>query len=306
MNLRIVVVVLLLLQAQPSPADQQPLRVFTCEPEWAALAQALGGDRLDIDSATTFMQDPHHIQARPSLIAKARRAGLLICTGAELEIGWLPLLLRKSGNGRIQPGQPGYFMATQQVQLLQEGAHADRSAGDVHSAGNPHIHFDPRRMLQVAEQLTLTLQALQPEHSAEFEDNLKQFREQLQDRLRQHTKTIDQLRGHAVMVHHNSWVYLLDWLGMKQVAELEPKPGLPPSSSHLASLVQLLRIQPADVILYSSYQDPAAAKWLSARTGIPALALPYSVADWRRPSALSDFYINLLELLQPVFEPGRR
>jgi len=133
------------------------INVFACEPEWSALAHALGGNELKIYSATTAQQDPHHIQARPSLIAKTRQADILICTGAELEVGWLPLLLRKSANKKIQPGQIGYFMAAEKVSLLEKPTLLDRSQGDIHASGNPHIHLDPHRMALIATALAKTL-----------------------------------------------------------------------------------------------------------------------------------------------------
>ncbi|NIO12678.1 MAG: zinc ABC transporter solute-binding protein, partial [Xanthomonadales bacterium] len=136
--------------AGPALAD---LRVLTCEPEWAALVEALGGDLVTVNSATSGLQDPHRIQARPSLMAQARRAELLVCTGADLEIGWLPLLLRQAANGRIQTGQPGHFFASDYVTMLDVPARLDRSEGDIHPYGNPHIHLDPRNISIVAREL---------------------------------------------------------------------------------------------------------------------------------------------------------
>ena len=129
--------------ALPALAD---VEVFACEPEWAALATELGGDLVDAESATTPLQDPHYIQARPSLIARVRRADLVVCTGADLEVGWLPLLLRQAGNASVQPGQPGYMSAADFVELLDKPANVDRALGDVHPYGNPHIQTDPRNI----------------------------------------------------------------------------------------------------------------------------------------------------------------
>jgi len=128
------------------PMSANALNVFSCEPEWAALVQEVAGDNVTITQATTAFQDPHMLQARPSLIAGARSADLLICTGADLEIGWLPLLLRRSGNPGIQPGSPGYFMAADYVRRIEIPASVDRSQGDVHPQGNPHIHLHPRNI----------------------------------------------------------------------------------------------------------------------------------------------------------------
>ena len=264
---------LLLLVATPIQAD---IRIFACEPEWAALARALGGEQLNIYTATTNQQDPHHIQARPSLIAKARRADLLICTGAELEIGWLPLLLRKSGNSRIQVGQFGHFMATDYVTLLDKPTQLNRSQGDVHSSGNPHIHLDPERMLQVAESLTKTLIQIDPANQLIYQTKLKGFSQKWQAMMNQWDKQI--FKNKSIVVYHNSWIYLQQWLSLNQVATLEPKPGIPPTSSHLRRLLFALQQSSAQMIIYASYQDDKAAKWLARKTGIPIVALDSSPA----------------------------
>ena len=142
--------VLLLATAMPATAA---LNIFACEPEWGALAKELGGDKASIYVATTALQDPHRIEARPSLIARARTADLVVCTGAELEIGWMPLVQRQSGNARIQAGQPGYFEAASQLVLIEIPQRVDRSMGDVHAAGNPHVHLDPSNIARVAAAL---------------------------------------------------------------------------------------------------------------------------------------------------------
>src|SRR5258707_13091662 len=133
-----------------APTAARALEVFACEPEWGALAKELGGDRVDVFVATSARQDPHQIQARPSLIARLRTADLVVCTGAELEIGWLPMLLRQGANGRVQPGGTGYFEAAQHVRLLEVPTRLDRAEGDIHAAGNPHIQTDPRNIAAAA------------------------------------------------------------------------------------------------------------------------------------------------------------
>src|SRR2546425_7965841 len=149
--LRFIVALSSVVVAWPAAAA---LNVFACEPEWGALAQELGGDKVSVFSATTALQDPHRIEARPSLIARIRNADLLICSGSELEVGWLPLLLTQSGNDRIQPGSPGYLEASQYVVKLEIPKVIDRALGDIHASGNPHVHLDPRNIAKVAEVLT--------------------------------------------------------------------------------------------------------------------------------------------------------
>src|ERR671936_3171342 len=130
------------------------VNVFACEPEWAALAQELGGDKVSVYSATTAQQDPHRMEAKPSLISRIRNADLLICSGSELEIGWLPLLFTQGGNNAIQPGSPGYIEASQYVVRLEVPRVIDRALGDIHPAGNPHIHLDPRNIAKVGAVIT--------------------------------------------------------------------------------------------------------------------------------------------------------
>src|SRR5205807_3755990 len=151
------------------------LNVFACEPEWSALAQELGGDKVSVFSATTALQDPHRIEARPSLIARIRNADLVVCSGSELEIGWLPLLLTQSGNDRIQPGSPGYLEASQYVVRLEIPKVIDRALGDIHPSGNPHIHLDPRNIAKVAEVLTGRLVELDHANAELYKTRLSRY-----------------------------------------------------------------------------------------------------------------------------------
>ncbi|MFQ5697232.1 MAG: metal ABC transporter substrate-binding protein [Myxococcota bacterium] len=253
------------------------LRVFTCEPEWASLAQALGGDHVHVDSATTPFQDVHYIQARPSLIAKVRRADLLVCSGAELEIGWLPVLLRQARNGRIQPGSTGYLEASRYVPMLDVPSRVDRAQGDIHPYGNPHIQTDPRNVARVAEELASRLEALDPDHRADYRARYDAFAQRWQAAMSRWRERAAPLRGMEIVTHHLAWVYLAHWLGLRVVAHLEPKPGIPPSAGHLAQLVQTLARHPVRVIVRAVYQDAHASEWLSRRTGAPALVLPHCV-----------------------------
>src|SRR3954470_15796776 len=177
-----IIAALLLAFGAASPAYAN-LNVFACEPEWAALATEIGGDKVSVYSATTGGQDPHQIQARPSLIAKARSADLLVCTGAELEIGWLPVILRQAANGRIQPGTPGYFAAADHVRMLEVPARLDRAEGDIHAAGNPHIQTSPLTIRAVAGPLGQRLAQIDVAHAAEYtrrtQDFLKRWDEAL-------------------------------------------------------------------------------------------------------------------------------
>ncbi|MDP3126580.1 MAG: zinc ABC transporter substrate-binding protein, partial [Thiobacillus sp.] len=202
------------------------LNVFACEPEWGALAREIGGDDVKVYNATTAMQDPHRIEARPSLIAQTRRAGLVVCSGAELEVGWLPLLLRESGNAAVQPGRPGYFEATRYVTLLDKPAIVDRSQGDVHAAGNPHIQTDPRNLLRVGAALAQRLSEVDPAHAAAYQARWKAFSARWEAAIARWQQQAAPLKGMPVAVQHKSFSYLINWLGLREVATLEPKPGV--------------------------------------------------------------------------------
>jgi len=256
---------------------QAALKVFTCEPEWTALAQELGGAQVTATSATTALQDPHHIEARPSLIAKTRQADLLVCTGAGLEAGWLPPLLRTAGNAKVQPGQPGYFEAASAVPLLEVQTRADRAEGDVHPEGNPHLHLDARNIARVAEQLIARFKQLDPANAAHYGARYSDFARRWQAALTRWEHEAASLKGMPVIYHHRSWVYLGHWLGLKEVNVLEPKPGLPPTAAHLTQLLTQLKTQPARAIVRSAYEDGRSDSWLSERAQIPALVLPYTV-----------------------------
>src|SRR5256884_5022332 len=159
------------------------LNVFACEPEWGALAQELGGDKVSVFSATTALQDPHRIEARPSLIARIRNADLLICSGSELEVGWLPLLLTQSGNDRIQPGSQGFIEASQFVVRLEVPKVVDRSLGDIHPAGNPHVHLDPRNIAKVASVVTERLSEIDHGNEAAYKERAESFGKRWQEAI---------------------------------------------------------------------------------------------------------------------------
>ena len=260
-----------------APAAQAALNVLTCEPEWAALTQELAGDLAQVSSATTALQDPHHIEARPALLAKARNADLLVCTGAELEIGWLPLLQREAGNGRIQPGQPGYLDGARFARILERPSSLDRALGDVHAAGNPHVQLDPHNIARVADGLARRLADLDPTNAARYGQRNADFQTRWTAAMARWEQQGARLKGMPVVVHHRNWSYLADWLGLTVIGELEPKPGMEPTASHLAELLETLKATPARMVLHAAYESPKASEWLAGRASIPAVELPYTV-----------------------------
>lgn len=265
---------LLLAAALSARAD---LKVFATVPEWGALAKEIGGDKVKLYTATNAFQDPHRIEAKPSLLAQARQASLVIAAGADLEIGWLPLVLRDSGNPAIQPGRPGYFEAAAFVTRLEIPAVVDRAHGDVHAAGNPHTHLDPRNVLKVGEKLAARMAELDAANAAAYQAGLAAFSGKWQAAMARWEKEAAPLKGVAVLVHHQSFIYLTNWLGMKEVGTLEPKPGIEPTSGHLGALLQRQQATPARMVLRTAYQQDAPSQWIAGKTGIPAVLLPYTV-----------------------------
>lgn len=286
----------LVLWAYAIPASAE-LRVFACESEWAALAQELGGDKVAAESATTPFQDVHYIQARPSLIAKVRRAGLVICTGADLEVGWLPLLLRQAGNADAQPGQPGFFTASDYVELLEKPSSVDRSQGDIHPYGNPHLQTDPRNIARVADALSDRLIAIDPANEAFYRMRHDDFAARWQAALMRWNARIESVRGMEIVVHHKSWVYLANWAGLVEVGSLEPKPGLPPSASSLAQLLDLVDAHDVQLIVRAAYKDEQASSWLSDRTGIPYVVLPHTVGSVPEATDLFSMFDYIVDTL---------
>ena len=285
---------LLLGSALPAAAA---LKIFACTPEWGSLAQELGGDKVSVYTATTALQDPHRIEARPSLIARARDADLVVCTGAELEIGWLPLVQSQSGNSKIQTGQPGYFEAASHVALLEKPARVDRSMGDVHPGGNPHIHLDPRNIGKIATALSARMSKLDPAEAATYGARSKAFLDKWSTASARWEKSAAPLKGVPLVVYHKNLTYLIHWLGMREAGNLEPKPGLPPTTAHLSELLAGLKQNPARAVVRSAYNDPRAAEWLSQRAGIPTVLVPFTVGGTEAAKDLFGLYEDTLARL---------
>lgn len=266
----------LLMSAVTLPA-QAALKVFACEPEWGALAQVLGGDDVEVYTATSALQDVHKIQPRPSLIAKYRQADLVVCTGAELEIGWLPPLAEKGNNPRVNPGSAGFFEAAPFVSMMEVPTKLDRSEGDVHPYGNPHIQTAPDTIAAVAKGLADKLAAVDAPHAEAYRQRYQQFSTKWSAAMQKWALKAKPLAGVRVISSHKSWSYLYRWLGLQEVATLEPKPGIPPSAAHLEEVLAGLKTKPARMVIVAAYQDSRPATWMAGHAGIPVVLLPFSV-----------------------------
>ena len=274
---RLIAIAFALTLALAGPAAHAAIKVLACEPEWGALVQELAGDKASVYVATTGLQDPHHIQARPSLVAAARNTDLIVCTGAELEVGWLPVLIRQSGNSAIQSGKPGNFEAAAYVRKLEVPDRLDRADGDVHAAGNPHIQTDPRNILLVAEPLAQRLSELDAANTAIYRARAADFTARWKAAIVRWDKEAAPLRGTPIVVQHKAFPYLEQWLGLVQVAALEPKPGIEPTSAHLSAVLTGLQTRPAKMIVRAAYNDGRGSEWLAERTKLPIVVLPFTV-----------------------------
>ena len=277
-------------------SEARALNILTCEPEWKALAEHIAPDS-KIYSATSALQDPHHVEARPGLIAKMRKADLAICSGADLEVGWLPLLQMKSANTKVQNGKEGMFYAAEQIDTIGKVKNVNPTMGDVHPEGNPHFHLDPYRLLTVANALAARMEKIDPTHAKTYKKNIKQFDEQWQKNIKQWEQEAKPLKGMQVVAYHTSFEYLFQWLGISMVGDLEPKPGLPPSGKHLSRLLKLAKDTRIDAVVYASYQDKSGAEWLSKKIGVPAIKLPMSINGSDNSQSLKHLYDDLINKL---------
>lgn len=276
------------------------VNIFACEPEWGAVAREIGGDKVSVTNATTALQDPHQIQARPSLIAAVRSADMVFCDGAELEVGWLPILIRQAGNNNVQEGQPGNLFAASYVRKLEVPKVLDRSMGDIHAEGNPHIVTDPRNVRTVAKVFVDKLKALDSTNAAYYDTQYQAFDQKFASAIAGWEQKAAKLRGMPIVVQHDVWAYLDNWLGLKAIASLEPKPGVPPTSSHLADVLAKLQATPAKAIVIAAYEDNKASQWLSEKTGLPVVTLPYTVGGNDQAKDIFSLYDNTINQLLGV------
>jgi len=282
-----------------SGAALAAINVFATVPEWGALADALGGDNVKVYVATSAMQDPHHVEAKPSLIARARNADLVVATGAELEVGWLPLVLQQAGNPKVRPGQPGYFEAAAFVTLRDKPARLDRADGDVHAAGYPHIQTDPRNVVLVAAALDARLAEIDPANADAYRARAKAFDGKWQAAIAKWERDAAPLKGTPIVVQHKAFTYLIAWLGMSQVATLEPKPGVEPTTSYLSEVLETIKQKSPRMVLRAAYQSDRASQWIAERAKLNAVVLPFTVGgDAQAPDLHALFDDTIARLLK--------
>ncbi len=251
------------------------VEIVATVPDLAALAREVGGEKVSITSLSLPTQDPHFVDAKPSLMLKLNRADLLLVVGLELEAGWLPALQGGARNARILSGGSGYLDCSRHVRLLEAAARpVDRSMGDIHTGGNPHYLFDPRQAASCAKAIAAKLGAVDRANAATYDANLRRFLERLERARAGWERRMAPYRGHPVITFHRSWNYLLDWLGLRSVAELEPKPGIPPTPSHVAAVLSTGRANKVRCVLQESFYPDRTGRLVAKKLDGQLVSLP--------------------------------
>ena len=263
----------------PGRADAK-LRVVASIETLADLAREVGGPRVDVEPLSHGYQDPHFVQAKPSLVLALNRADALIYVGLDLEVGWLPPLVQQSRNAKIQTGQPGNIDASSAIGVRDiPNIPADqlRAMGDVHPMGNPHYWIPPDNALAIAHLLAKRFTALDPAGGAEFESRARSFADRLRKKGSEWAPSVARLKGQKLVTYHRSWSYVAAWLGLNEIGYIEPKPGIPPTANHTAQLIQLMKQQGAKLIVLESFYPSALANIIGRETGARVVALPSDV-----------------------------
>lgn len=300
---------LLLLISMTFPATVlAKLNVVTTLPEFAAIAQELGGDRVTVTSLTKSSQDPHYVDAKPSYVLAVNRADLFILNGLDLEIGWVPTLIVQARNPKIQIGQPGYLDASTFASPILEvpTGNIDRSMGDVHPGGNPHYTRDPKRMVNVIQGISQRMIELAPEQKDVIGANTQKLIGQLQAVLTSNLARWQALIPNTRMVveHHKSWSYLFETLGLIVPIRVEPKPGVPPSPNHVAKVVQTMRSQGIQLLLQESYLSSRVMKTVAKLTKAKHLIVE-SGPDFANGESYINYLNALLNELYKTLNPGQ-
>ncbi len=286
----------LILSAATFAADN--INILACEPEWASLAEELGGGHVKAFSATHAKQNPHFIRARPSLISKARRADMIMCSGAGLEAGWLPILIQK-GSSRIQPGKPGYFLAADFVPILEIPTVLDRSLGDIHPEGNPHVHLNPHNILIIANEFTKRLIRIDSNNQASYTALNEAFTSKWKAAIEKWEQDLSDYKNLSMVIYHKNFSYLIDWLGINLLGSIEVKPGIPPTAAHLEELLGVIRnSNSTPLIAVTPYDATKGAEWLSGKINKPYVTLPYTVGGDEQSKNLFDLFDRTLALLK--------
>jgi zinc/manganese transport system substrate-binding protein len=258
-------IVLILAAMMVLSGAQAKLNVIVSTPDLAAIAREVGGNNVEITALAKPTEDPHFVDAKPSFILKLSRADVLIEGGAELEIGWLPALIDQCRNPKIAPGAPAHVAANQGVTMLEVPSTLDRSKGDIHAAGNPHYLVDPVNAKKAAENIAAAFEQLDPKSAETYRVNFKKFSDTIDAKLADWQKKFEPYKGQQIVAYHNSWIYFGNRFGLNIDLYLEPKPGVPPTPTHLAEVITRMRADKVHVIIVDPYLNRRTAETVAAK-----------------------------------------
>jgi len=299
MQLKLTIISLCFVIVFPGRHDilAQDLDIITTLPSLASITKSIGGEHVEVYSITRGVQDAHYIEAKPSYMVKLNRADLLIYSGLELEIGWLPLLIQGARNHEVMPGSPGSLNASQAIPntniLEKPRGEVDRSMGDVHPSGNPHYLLNPYLGIQVAELITDKLIELDPDHMHDYDNNFERFRTELQNKITEFESIAEILKDIELVCYHVHWSYLLNWLNINVAGYVELRPGIPPTPRHKRDIINLMDRKNIKMVIISSWKDPTKAQEVANAAEAELLILPGEVNAM--PGA--DSYIEWLDYM---------
>src|SRR5229473_908433 len=298
---------LLLASLQVPPAQAAgKIQIVTATSDLAALAQEVGGDRVEVESIARGYQDPHFVEAKPSFLLKLKRADLLIMVGLQLEIGWLPPLITQCGNPKIQPAAPGYLDASQFAEILEiPTTQVTRAMGDVHPLGNPHYWLDPENGLRIAHGIEQKLSEMRPNDAAYFDQRYESFRQRLEDADKKWLEAMKPLRGLKVVTYHRSWPNFAKHFGIEVGGYVEPRPGIPPSPAHTVELIQLMKREKVKLILVEPYFDLKTPNAIARETGGQVIVLLPSVGGEKEVTDYFKLFDYDIALLTKAFAATR-
>jgi ABC-type Zn uptake system ZnuABC Zn-binding protein ZnuA len=280
------------------PAAAAKLQIVATLPDYGAIAQAVGGDLVQVTTLARGTEDPHFVDARPAFLRALNRADLLVEGGAELETGWLPALVNGARNPKILGDGPGHVLLSRGVRMLDvPTGPVDRSMGDVHPAGNPHFNLDPANGARMAGTLAAALGRIDPANTGAYQRNARQFTELLEGRMAEWTRTLAPWKGTKVVTYHRSFDYLLDRFGFELVGTIEPKPGIEPSPTHVNALIPKMKAAGVRLILSEPNRLRKTPEHIAEATGARLVLLPGLVGGTEKATdyiALFDYNVRLL------------
>jgi len=275
------------------------LNVVASIPTFAALAQEVGRDLIEVKSLARGDQDPHFLEPKPSYAVLLNRADLLIEDGLELEIGWLPVLQVQSRNPKVQTSARGHLDASEGLNILEiPSGKVSRAEGDVHPLGNPHYWLNPRNGLVIARHIADRLKEIDPANASSYEENFRQFEQRLRGKIAVWEKEVAPFKGKKIITYHRSFSYFADWSGIVVADFVEPKPGIPPNPGHLLELIDRIKAEKIPLILSENYYEPKASQQLSEKTGAKFLIVPTSVDADPGVKTYDDLFENLIRKLK--------